>query len=45
MVEYGHKVKEKVKVTHSEIKENVPGTTGKGRKRRLKSTIWSKKMK
>ena len=26
MVEYGHKIEEKVKAMHSEIKENVQGT-------------------
>ena len=31
MVEYGHKIKEEMKAIQSEIKENVQGTTVKGR--------------
>ena len=30
-VEYGHKVKEKVKAMQSEIKENVQGTNSEGK--------------
>ena len=32
MVEYGHKVEEKVKAMKSEIKENVQGTNSNGKK-------------
>ena len=31
MVEYGHKIEEKVKAVKSEIKENVQGTNSKGK--------------
>ena len=31
MVEYGHKIEEKVKAMQSEIKENVPGTNSDGK--------------
>ena len=37
MVEYGCKIEEEVKTMKSEIKENVQGTTVKGRKPGLKS--------
>ena len=31
MVEYGHKIEEKVKAMESEIKENVQGTNSEGK--------------
>ena len=31
MVEYGHKIEEKVKVMKSEIKENIQGTNSEGK--------------
>ena len=31
MVEYGHKIEEKVKATQNEIKENVQGTNSEGK--------------
>ena len=31
LVEYGHKIKEKIKAMKSEIKENVQGTNSKGK--------------
>ena len=34
MVEYGHKIGEKVKAMKSEIKENVKGTNSKGKETR-----------
>ena len=34
MVQYGHKIKEKVKAMKSEIKENVQGTNSKGKETR-----------
>ena len=45
MVGFGHKMEEKVKAMQSEMKVNVQGTTVKGRKPRLKSTIWSRRKK
>ena len=32
MVEYGHKIEEEVKAMQSEIKENIQGTNGEGKK-------------
>ena len=43
MVEYGHKVEEKMKAMQSEVKENTQGTRSKGRKPGLKSMIWSRR--
>ena len=31
MIEYGHKMKEEVKATESEIKENIQGTNSEGK--------------
>ena len=45
MVEYGHKMEEKVKAMQSEIKENIQRTKNEGRKLRLKSMIWSRREK
>ena len=41
MVEYGHKLEEKMKAMLSEIKENVQGTNREGKKLGLKSLVWS----
>ena len=35
MVEYGHKIEEKVKAMKSEIKENVQRTNGEGKEMRI----------
>ena len=40
MIEYGHKIKEEMEAIQSEIKEIDREPTVKGRKPRLKSTIW-----
>ena len=45
MTEHSYKIKEEVKAIQSEIKENIQGTTVKGRKPGLKSTIWNKRKK
>ena len=45
IIELGHKIKEEIKAIQSEIKEKIQGTTVKGRKPRLKSTIWNKRKK
>ena len=45
MVEYGHKIEEKVKALKSEIKENVQGPRVKGRKLGLMSMVWSRRKK
>ena len=31
-IEYGHKIKEEMKVTQSEIKQNIQGTNSEGKK-------------
>ena len=45
MVEYGHKMEEKVKTIQSEIKKNIQGTKSETRKPGCKSTIWSSRKK
>ena len=45
MVEYGHKMEEKVKTIQSEIKKNIQGTKSETRKPGLKSMIWSRRKK
>ena len=37
LVEYGHKIEEKVKAMKSEIKENVQGTNNEGKETRTQS--------
>ena len=44
LVEYGHKLEEKMKDMLTEIKENVWETV-KGRKPGLKSTVWTRRKK
>ena len=45
MVEYGHKMEEKVKAMKSEIKKIYRESTVKGRKLGLRATIWNKRKK
>ena len=45
MVEYSHKIDEKVKAMKSEIKENVQGINSGRRKLRLKSMIRNRRNK
>ena len=45
MVEYGHKIEEKVKAMKSELKENAQGSNSDGKETGLKSIIWSKRKK
>ena len=45
LVEYVHKLEEKMKAMKSEIKENVQGTSSNRTKPGLKSTIWNKRKK
>ena len=45
MVEYGHKIEEKVKAMKSEIKENVQEPIVIGRKLGLKSRAWTRSKK
>ena len=42
IVEYHHKIEEKVKAMQSEIKKIIREPTVKGRKQGLKSMIWSR---
>ena len=39
LVEYGHKIEEKVKAMKSEIKEDVQGTNSDGKKTGKQSTV------
>ena len=43
--ELGQKMKEQMKDTQSEIKQNIQGTNRTGKKPGLKSTIWNKRKK
>ena len=45
MVDYGHKIEEKVKAMQNKIKRNVQEPTAKGRKLGLESTVWSRRKK
>ena len=45
MVEYGHKLEEKMKAMKSEIKQNVQGANSDGRKLGLKSMVWTRRKK
>ena len=45
LIELGHNMKEEMKPTQSEIKENAQGTNSDGKKPGLKSTIWSRRKK
>ena len=45
MVEYGHKVEEKVKALKSETKENVQGTNSDNKETGTKSTVWRRRKK
>ena len=42
LIELSHKMKEEMKATQSEIKQNIQGTNSEGRKPGLKSIIWNK---
>ena len=45
MVEYDHKIEERVKAMQSELKENAQEPTVKGRKPGLKSMVWTRRKK
>ena len=45
LIKLGHKTKEQMKATQSEIKENIREPTVKGRKVGLKSMLWNKRKK
>ena len=45
LIELGHKIKEEVKATHSEIRKIYRELTVKGRKPGPKSAIWNKRKK
>ena len=45
LTELGQKMKEQMKDTQNEIKQNIQGTNSSGRKPGLKSTIWNKRKK
>ena len=45
MVEYGHKMEEKMKAMQSEMKRNVQGTKSDGKEMGLKSMVWTRRKK
>ena len=45
MVEYGHKIEEKVKAMQSEMKRYVQATKSEGKEPGLTSMIWSRRKK
>ena len=45
LVEYGHKMKEEMKATQSEIKENIQGTNSEGKETRTQNNDWNKRKK
>ena len=45
LVEFGHKLDEKMMAMLRETKENVQGTNSDGRKLGLKSTVWTRRKK
>ena len=45
LIELGCQMKEEVKATQNEIKQNIQEPTAKGRKPGLKSMIWNKRKK
>ena len=45
LVEFGHKLDEKMKAMLRETKENVQGPIVMGRKLELKSTVWTRRKK
>ena len=45
MVEYGHKIEEKVKTVQNEIKENVQGTNSEGKEPGTQKTVWTRRKK
>ena len=45
MVEYGHKIQEKVKAMQSEIKENIKETNSEGKETGTQTMIWNKRKK
>ena len=45
LIELGRKMKEQMKDTQNEIKQNIQGTNSDRKKTRLKATIWNKRKK
>ena len=43
MIEYGHKIEEKVKVIQSEIKKNIQGTNSEGKENGTQTNSLEKK--
>ena len=46
-IDIGHKIKEEVKATQSEIKQNIQRTNSEGKERKpgLKSMVWTRRKK
>ena len=45
LIEMGHKMKEQMKATQSEIKQNIQGTNSEKKETGLKWAIWNKRKK
>ena len=45
LIELSHKMKEEMKATQSEIKQNIQGSKSEGKKTGLESKIWNKRKK
>ena len=45
MVEYSHKIEEKVKAMKSDIKKNIQGTNSEGKETGFNSPVWNKREK
>ena len=45
LIELGHKMKEQLKDTQSEIKQNILGTNSDRKETRTQSTIWNRRKK
>ena len=45
LVEYGHRLEDKMKTMKSEIKENVQGTNSVGKEIRTQKIVWSRRNK
>ena len=45
LIELGHKMKEEMKATQSEIKQNIQGTNSEGKETRTQITIWNTRKK
>ena len=45
LVEYGHKIQEKLKAMLSEVKENIQGTNSDGKETGTQINVWTRRKK